>query len=206
MKPLQVGITGGIGAGKTIIARIFSLLGIPVYDADFNAKWLMSNDKMLIMEIINLFGEEAYYPDGSLNRELISNRAFHSKDLIKSLNSIVHPAVRNHYHEWVEKNTDSPYLLKEAAILFESKAHKELDKVITVSAPAEVRIERTLARDATRTREQVLAIMEKQMPEEEKILLADYVIFNDNSQLIIPQVLAIDSAIKAQKPSKNPSI
>lgn len=199
MKPLQVGITGGIGAGKTIIARTFSLLGIPVYDADSNAKWLMSHDKMLIKKIINLFGEEAYYPDGSLNREFISAKAFHSKNLIKSLNSIVHPAVRSHYHKWVENNTDSPYLLKEAAILFESNAHKELDKVITVSAPVEVRIERTLARDAKRTREQVLVIMEKQIPEEEKIVLADYVIYNDNSQLIIPQVLAIDGALKAWK-------
>lgn len=199
MKPLQVGITGGIGAGKTIITRIFSLLGIPVYDADSNAKWLMSNDKLLIKEIIALFGDKAYFSDGSLNREFISTKAFHSKDLIKSLNSVVHPAVRNHYRKWVEANRNSPYLLKEAAILFESNAHKELDKVITVSAPTEVRIERTLARDPKRSREQIVAIMEKQMTEEEKTLLADYVIYNDNSQLVIPQVLAVDSALKARK-------
>lgn len=196
MKPLQVGITGGIGAGKTIIARIFSLLGIPVYDADSSAKWLMTNDKSLIEEITHLFGKEAYFPDGSLNREFIATQAFLEKDHIKSLNSIVHPAVRKHYHKWVESNTESPYLLKEAAILFESNAHKELDKVITVSAPAEVRIERTLARDAKRSKEQVLAIMEKQMPEEEKILLADYVIYNDDTQLIIPQILAVDSDLR----------
>lgn len=196
MKPLQVGITGGIGAGKTIITRIFSLLGIPVYDADSNAKSLMTNDKMLINEITRLLGNKAYFPNGSLNREFIASRAFLDKDLIKTLNNIVHPAVRDHYHRWVESNTESPYLLKEAAILFESNAHKELDKVITVSAPVALRIERTMARDARRSREQVLAIMEKQMPEEEKILLADYVIYNDDSQLVIPQVLTVDSALR----------
>lgn len=198
MKPLQVGITGGIGAGKTIVTKIFSLLGIPIYDADSNAKWLMVNDKPLIEKIINHFGNEAYLSDGSLNKKYLSEKAFGAKNNIADLNAIVHPAVKNHYQNWVDSNSHAPYVLKEAAILFESSSHKQLDKVIMVSASKELRIQRTLARDQHRSKNDILAIIEKQMPEEDKIKLADFVIYNNDTQLIIPQVVEIDKLLRAK--------
>lgn len=193
---LEIGITGGIGAGKTIITKIFSLLNIPVYDADTHAKWLMVNDKNLIDQIIKTFGPESYGLDGSLNREHLSKVAFSSEKKTRSLNDIVHPAVGSHYNNWVTSHKMAPYVLKEAALLFESQSYKQLDSVVTVFAPEEVRIKRVLARDPHRSREQILNIIKSQMADEKKIEMADFVIYNDDRKLIIPQVIEIDKRLR----------
>ena len=196
MRALQVGITGGIGAGKSIISKIFSLLNIPVYDADSQAKWLMVNDKNLVERIVKLFGPDSYHPNGALNREYLARVAFSAEENTKKLNAIVHPAVRNHYNSWVLSQKAAPYILKEAALLFESQSYKQLDKVITVFAPEEVRIKRVSNRDAHRSSEQIAKIIESQMSDERKVELADFVIYNDDVQLVIPQVNAIDKKLR----------
>ena len=194
IKP-KVGITGGIGAGKSIISKIFKLLGIPVYDADLRAKWLMNHESGLKKEIINLFGAEAYTSEG-LNRTFIAKQTFNSQSKLEQLNALVHPAVGKDYVYW-EKEQKSPYTLKEAALLFEAGSFKDLDLIIVVSAPEELRIERVLKRDTHRTREDIKAIISKQWPQHEKEEKANFVIENDGSSLIIPQVLKIHEKILA---------
>lgn len=196
-KRLKIGITGGIGSGKTTVCRIFETLGIPVYYADDRAKALMVENKDLIKNIKNLFGEEAYLPDGALNRAFIANIAFHNPLKLNELNALVHPAVWKDGEDWHNTQTDAPYTLKEAALLFESGGNRFLDKIITVVAPIETRIERVILRgDGTMTRSDVEARIAKQLPDEEKIKQSDFVIWNDGTQLLMPQVLAIHRSIK----------
>ena len=164
--PLQIGITGGIGSGKSLVCKIFSCLGIPVYDADSHAKGLMTTDGILISQIKKEFGDLSYQRDGTLNRDYLSEVVFNDSRRLEVLNSLVHPRVGIHYGKWVEENRDRPYVLKEAALLLEAGSYRSLDKIIVVYAPLELRINRVLMRDKHRTPEQVKAIMEKQMPEE----------------------------------------
>jgi dephospho-CoA kinase len=185
---LRVGITGGMGSGKTTIARIFQVLGIPVYFADDEAKNLMNHDPALKQAIMAIFGHEAYNLDG-LNREFISSVAFSEPDKLKALNAVVHPAVMAHGKAWMLSQS-APYSLKEAALLFESGSNKQLDLIIGVWCPLELRIERVMNRDSS-SREQVLARMQKQMNEEEKMKLCDFVITNDERMALIPQVLSL---------------
>ncbi|MCH7397542.1 dephospho-CoA kinase [Belliella sp. DSM 107340] len=189
-KPFLIGITGGIGSGKTTVAKIFSILGIPIYFADDRAKWLMSNDPALKDQIQNSFGNNSYHEDGSLNREFIASNVFGNIENIKTINSLVHPAVKSDFEQWA-KSQESPYVLKEAALLFETGSYKELDRVITVSSPLRIRINRVLLRDPHRNEEQLNAIIDQQMAEEEKIQLSDYVIKNIDNKLLIPQALKI---------------
>lgn len=196
MTTLQIGITGGIGSGKSLIARIFSLLSIPIYDADTVAKMLMATDKELIASIKQSFGEAAYHKNGALNRPYLAQNVFNKSENVNLLNSMVHPRVGLHYKAWVKQHAPSPYIIKEAALLFESGSYKQLDKIIAVFAPEEVRITRTLKRDPQRSRDQVLAIIDKQMNEGEKMGKADFVVYNDDSQLVIPQVLALDKLFR----------
>jgi dephospho-CoA kinase len=185
---LRVGITGGMGSGKTTIARMFQVLGIPVYFADDEAKNLMNHDPALKQAIMAIFGHEAYNLNG-LNREFISSVAFSEPDKLKALNAIVHPAVMAHGKAWMLSQY-APYSLKEAALLFESGSNKQLDLIIGVWCPVELRIERVMNRDSS-SREQVLARMQKQMNEEEKMKLCDFVITNDERIALIPQVLSL---------------
>jgi len=187
--PLQIGITGGIGSGKSLVCKVFVCLGIPVYDADSHAKDVMTTDGILISQIKKEFGDLSYQRDGTLNRDYLSKVVFNDSRRLEILNSLVHPRVGVHYGQWVEKHKDHPYVLKEAALLLEAGSYRSLDKIIVVYAPLELRIHRVLKRDTQRTREQVEAIMKKQMPEEEKMQRADAVIRNDEQTLIIPQVL-----------------
>ncbi|MCH7413311.1 dephospho-CoA kinase [Belliella sp. R4-6] len=189
-KPFLIGITGGIGSGKTTVAKIFSILGIPIYYADDRAKWLMSKDTALKNQIQNAFGINSYNEDGSLNREFIASNVFGNKENTKTINSLVHPAVKSDFELWA-KSQESPYVLKEAALLFETGSYKDLDKIITVSSPLRVRVNRVLLRDPHRNEEQLNTIIDQQMPEEEKIHLSDYVIKNIDNKLLIPQVLKI---------------
>jgi dephospho-CoA kinase len=194
----KIGITGGIGSGKTTICRIFETLNIPVYYADDRAKALMVENKDLIKNIKNTFGEEAYLPHGALNRAYIADIAFHNPLKLNELNALVHPAVWQDGEDWHKAQTHAPYTLKEAALLFESGGNRFLDKIITVVAPVETRIERVILRGGgTLTRADVEARIAKQLPDEEKIKRADFVIWNDGSQLLMPQVLAIDRQLKS---------
>jgi dephospho-CoA kinase len=187
-KILQIGITGGIGSGKSLVSKIFSALGIPIYDADSHAKELMTTDGILISQIKKEFGDLSY-EDGSLNRAYLANHVFHDEQKLEKLNSLVHPRVALHYQNWFLKNSDKPYVLKEAALLFETGSYKLLDKIIVVTAPEELRIQRVIVRDPHRTVEQIKAIVGKQMPEHKKQELADYLVVNDETQLLIPQIL-----------------
>lgn len=191
VKPLQIGITGGIGAGKSLICRIFHCLGIPVYDADGHAKELMTTDVILISNIKKEFGELSYNTDGTLNRNYLSSAVFDDSEKLSKLNSLVHPQVGADYNRWVEKHRNYPYVMKEAALLFEAGSDKLLDKVIVIHAPEELRIQRVIARDPHRSRDQVRAIMSKQMPEAQKMEKADFIILNDEKELVVPQVLEL---------------
>lgn len=186
----DIGITGGIGAGKTLISSIFKNLGIPVYYADERAKFLMNHDKKLIHEIIETFGPQAFL-NGKLNRSYLANHVFDNKDKLELLNRMVHPAVGEDYRQWRKQYLDRPYTLKEAALLFETGSFHELDQTILVYAPLQLRIQRVILRDPLRTRTDIEKIVRNQMPEDEKKKLADHIIYNDDTQLVIPQVLKI---------------
>ena len=193
-KILKVGITGGIGSGKSTVCRIFETLGIPVYYADDRAKKLMTEDEQVTTAVKTLFGPEAYLPTGALNRELIGKIVFSDSAKLRQLNSIVHPAVHRDGIEWHEKQAGVPYTLKEAALIFESGSYAFLDRIITVFAPESLRLERVMARDQA-SAASIKARMDKQMPEEQKVSRSDFVIYNNESQLLIPQVLAIHRAL-----------
>lgn len=187
---LKVGITGGIGSGKTTICQIFESIDIPVYYADERAKWLMSNDLKLISGLKAHFGVDAYFPDGSLNRNHISNMVFKNSSKLSTLNALVHPAVAADAEIWFQKQKNAPYALKEAALLVESKSYLNLDRLIVVAAPLELRIQRVMNRDGV-DRQKVEARISHQMPEEDKLRYADFIINNDGIQLLVPQVIAI---------------
>jgi dephospho-CoA kinase len=196
MKKLKIGITGGIGSGKTTVCKIFETLGIPVYYSDERARALYLENDTLRAGAIALFGSKAYLENGEFNRKLVADEAFKNPEILKKLNALVHPAVFKDGNEWHDRQTDVPYTLKEAALLFESGGDKFLDKIITVYAPKELRIERVILRGGgIMTREDVEARIAKQMSDEEKKDRADYVIFNDGNHALIPQVLAIHHKI-----------
>jgi dephospho-CoA kinase len=188
--PFKVGITGGIGSGKSTVAKIFALLGVPVYYADDRAKWLMLHDQNLRINIKAAFGDEAYLEEGGLNREWLAAFVFSDANRVNTINALVHPAVKADFEAWAATQ-DYPYVLKEAALIYESGSYRELDKIINVSAPLVNRIHRVLVRDPHRTEAQVHSIIEKQLPDEEKNEKADFVIKNADNKLLIPQVLNI---------------
>ena len=191
MKKLKVGITGGIGSGKTTVCKIFETLGIPVYYADDRAKALMVEDEKLVSDIKNIFGEEAYLLNGELNRKYIADIAFHNPLKLKELNTAVHPAVLEDGNRWHAEQKDALYTLKEAALIFESDSYKHLDKIITVFAPQNVRLERVILRGGNLTKQDIEARMSKQLPEEEKMKRSNFIIYNDGEQELIPQVMKI---------------
>ena len=186
----KVGITGGIGTGKSIICRIFSVLGIPVYDADSRARWLMENHPDIRIALINWLGEEVY-AGGRLNRPFLASVAFKNAETTETLNRLTHPSVKEDFLNWVEQHKEAPYIVKEAALLYESGSYKDLDSMIVVSAPLEMRIERVLQRDPQRDRQQILDIIQRQWPDEKKLSLADYIIHNDEQSLVVEQVLSL---------------
>ena len=195
-KPLQIGITGGIGSGKSTVCRIFSTLGIAIYDADSRAKSLMTTDGILIEQIKKEFGVLSFRSDGNMDREYLARTVFQDKEKLERLNKLIHPRVAQDYERWVSEQKND-YILKEAALLFEAKSYQALDKVILVHAPSEIRIKRVLQRDPQRTRQQVEDIMRNQMQDEEKLKLADFSIVNDESRLVIPQVLELHEVFKS---------
>lgn len=193
---LKIGITGGIGSGKTTVAKVFEVLGIPIYYADDEAKRMMNEDESLKQQLLQLFGKKTYV-DGKLNRQYLSSMVFNSDEKLALLNSIVHPATIRDAERWMQQQK-TPYAIKEAALIFESGAQKQLDYVIGVYAPAPLRIQRAMKRNHA-TREEVKARMDKQIEEEIKMRLCDYVITNDEQELVIPQVIKIHKALMAMK-------
>ncbi len=185
---LRVGITGGIGSGKSTVSKIFEVLGIPVYYADDASKRLMNEDEGLKEKLQSIFGNQTYV-DGQLNRAYLSSVVFNNEEKLLLLNSIIHPATIKDAEEWMLRQT-TPYAIKEAALIFESGSQEYLDKVIGVYAPAAVRIHRVMQRDKV-TREEVLSRMNKQIDEAMKMRLCDYVITNDEQELLIPQVMKL---------------
>lgn len=187
MKTL-VGLTGGIGSGKTTIANFFKEFGIPVYIADTEAKALMNRSKVIKRKLIALFGENAYQ-EGKLNREYLSQKIFNDKDLLQKMNAIVHPKVASHFKRWVKKQ-DAPYVISEAAILFENSSYKKYDYIITVTAPEQVRLKRVMSRDNS-SEKKVKSVMDNQWKDAEKIKLSDFVIQNINLEEAKAQVQQI---------------
>lgn len=188
-QPLQIGITGGIGSGKSLVCRIFRVLGVPTYDADSRAKNLMTTDGILVDQIKKEFGSLSYDEMGRLNRTFLSGIVFSDQKKREKLNSLVHPRVATDYKKWQESHSGNRYVIKEAALMFESESYKLLNKIVLVSAPEEIRIARVLARDPQRTPKQVKEIILSQMKEGEKLKMADFVLHNDETKLLIPQVL-----------------
>ncbi len=187
---LKIGITGNIGSGKTTVSKIFELLGVPVFYADDAAKKVMINDEVLVKGIKSAFGEQAYFNDGTLNRKYIASIVFNDKEKLDTLNSLVHPATFRAFDAWVANITGAPYVLKEAALLFESDSYKMCDYTIMVQAPLEMRIDRVMKRDGL-TRGEIEKRNARQFSEEKKASLANYIIKNDDSELVIPQVLEL---------------
>jgi dephospho-CoA kinase len=185
---LRIGITGGIGSGKSTAARIFNVLGIPVFSSDDAAKRLMNEDEDLKKKITGSFGAESYV-NGELNRKYIAHVAFSDPKKIELLNSIVHPATIKYAISWMKKQ-DAPYVIKEAALIFESGSNQYLDYVIGVKCPLSLRIERTMERNNV-SEEEVKARMKLQMDEDKKMNLCDFIIVNDEKQMLIPQVLSL---------------
>ncbi|WP_242119282.1 dephospho-CoA kinase [Aestuariivivens sediminicola] len=187
-----VGLTGGIGSGKSTVANAFNALGIPVYIADEEAKRLMNKSQVIKRELIGLIGEGAYTKEG-LNRSFIANIIFKDKSLLNKINDIVHPEVAKHFKKWV-KAQNGPYVVKEAAILFENNGYKACDYVITVTAPKDVKMQRLLSRDKTSI-ERIEAIMQNQWHDEDRIPLSDFVIENTDLENTKKQVLNIHNKI-----------
>ncbi|MGX1641491.1 dephospho-CoA kinase [Sphingobacterium sp.] len=186
---LKIGITGGIGVGKSVVTKIFKVLGIPTYDADREAKDIMVKNDAVRQSLMQTFGKEVYFEDGSLNREWLGKRVFGDAEELKKLNAIVHPAVIKDGEDWAAAQT-SIYSVKEAALLFESGSYKALDFTILVVSPLELRIERVMQRDKV-DREEVLRRINKQMPEEEKEKLSDCIVYNDDEHSLIEQVMEL---------------
>jgi dephospho-CoA kinase len=185
---LKIGLTGGIGSGKSSVAKIFEILGVPVYYADDAAKRLMNESPFLKAEIIKHFGEESYV-EGKLNRTYLAKVVFSDVEKTKLINSIIHPVTIADAEEWMTKQL-APYAIKEAALIFEAKAEKNLDLIIGVQSPLPLRIKRVMQRDNL-TEEAVINRIQKQMNEEEKMNRCDFIIVNDEQTLLIPQVIKL---------------
>ena len=184
----KIGITGGIGSGKTYVASVFQSLGIPIFNADIQAKKIMTSSEKLIKLAKEEFGNDIY-KGSDLNKEKLASIVFSNSDKLQKLNSLVHPIVKEEFNNWCKKQT-SPYVIKEAAILFESNSHIGLDAVICVSAPLELRIERLLNRDDYSEKE-IKKRIENQISQEEKEKLSDYIILNDEKELLLPKIIKI---------------
>lgn len=188
----EIGITGGIGSGKSTVARIFASLGFKIYESDVRAKALTTEDAQVVSEIIKAFGPESYLPDGNLDRKRMAKIVFNDPAKLKILNKITHPAVGRDYANWLKSasnNYHKAFVLKEAAILFETGSYKKSDGIISVYCPKSIRIQRVMARDGI-SADQVRDRMRNQWPDAKKVLMADFVIYNDGIHHLAPQIQA----------------
>jgi dephospho-CoA kinase len=192
----KIGITGGIGSGKTTVCRIFESMGIPIYFADAEAKKIMVKNPSVKKQIKDLLGENSYHKNGKPNRLYISDKIFNDKDLLTSINEIIHPAVQIDCERWFEQLKSAQkyaYALKEAALLVETGNFKKLDALIVVTCPENIRIQRVIKRDKL-SHEKVESKLKNQLSEDQKIAVADYLINNDGSESLIPQVWKIHNS------------
>ncbi|MBO2008519.1 dephospho-CoA kinase [Hymenobacter negativus] len=196
---LRIGITGGIGSGKSIASRLFHALGTPIYDADTRARWVMENDPELRQQLAAAFGPNTYDENGRINRPMLAGTVFNTPALLAQLNGLVHPQVGLDFERWAaaQQQAGFRYVLKEAALLFEAGSYKQLDRIITVFAPLAVRATRVLRRDPHRSAADVKSIMAKQLSEEEKMQRADYILTNDDVHPLLPQVLTLHNTFSA---------
>ena len=190
----QVGITGGIGSGKTFICKIFEVLGINVYYADERARWLQNHDTALIQGIRDAFGDKAY-ENKQLNRQFLASQVYADPARLAILNKLVHPRVAEDYQQWLAQHQREAYTLKEAALLFETGSYQHLDKVINVNASEAVRTARVLQRDPRRSLEQIKAIMKQQYTNRQRSDLADYTIDNNGDALILPIIVQLHQSL-----------
>jgi len=186
---LIVGLTGGIGSGKTIIAEVFKHMGIPVFNADNQAKAITNTNKKVKEKIVQEFGADIYI-NNEIDRKVLAEIVFKNPEKLKILNSIIHPEVRNTFINWCEKNKSFPYVIEEAAILFESGAYREMDYTINVCADELIRIKRVVLRDGTSI-ESVKERMKNQLNDKERSKMADFNVINDGSVMVLPQILDI---------------
>ena len=190
---LRIGLTGGIGSGKSYISNIFRHLGVKVFDADEIAKRILDSNPGVRIKLSDLFGE-GIYTEGKFNRQEAAKRVFKDAELLRKMNAIVHPEVLTSFNSWAESYSSFPYVMKEAAIIFESGANKFLDAVINISAPEDMRIRRVMVRDSA-SRDEVIARMGHQWSEKERIDMADFVLVNDEKSMLIPQIIEIHNAL-----------
>ncbi len=183
-----IGITGGIGSGKSLVCKVFSVLGIPIYEADARAKYLISHDQLLKKSIIELLGEQAYLASGDYNRAWVASQVFGNPILLSKLNALVHPKVRQDATDWIQQNQQTSFVLYEAALMKAAGDGNTFDKVIVVNAPVDLRIQRIKVRDQ-RSEAEIRAIIERQISEEERKKIADFTIENDEKQPLLPQIL-----------------
>ena len=193
-KQVKIGITGGIGSGKSIVCRIFEVIGAPVYYADDRAKQLITESSVIRTQITDSFGESSFV-HGEYNRPYIASLVFSNPEKLALLNSILHPAVAKDFKDWILKNTYAPYIVKEAALIFDGPNSTGLDRVYVVTAPEKVRIERVRSRDQQRSIHQIEAIISHQMLEEEMIKLSTGLIDNSGVHMLIPQILSIHQSL-----------
>ncbi|MDR2911245.1 MAG: dephospho-CoA kinase [Bacteroidales bacterium] len=192
--PIKVGITGGIGSGKSTVCKVFKLLGIPVFEADIAAKQLQNVNQKIKKGLISLFGEDIYTYEGIVDRKKLAAIIFNDDLMLSKVNELIHPVVHEEFEKWLKKQ-NSIYIVHEAAILFESGFYKKMDFNIMVSASEEQRIERIIRRNGI-SREIIVQRIKKQWNEEKKQKLADFVIHNDNKNLIVPDIIKIDKNLK----------
>ena len=187
---LKIGITGGMGSGKSLVCSIFSLLNVPIYNADLRGRLILETNHDVEKKVQALLGKKAYPETGNPDRKYIASKVFNDKDLLAKLNAIIHPAVNEDFISWIEGYHDRPYILKEAAIMIEAGTYKNLHGIIVITAPEELRVSRVMARDGV-SREEVMARVEKQLSESERLKYADYIIYNDGSESLIRQIAKI---------------
>ncbi len=193
---IKVGITGGIGSGKSLICQVFSKLGVPVYSADDAARYLMVHDTEIRKNLISVFGEGIYTGE-KLNPSVLADLIFNNPGMLASVNNIVHPQVGRDFAQWCTTFAHAPFVIQESAILFESNSFRLFDYVILVTAPEEIRLQRVTDRPGM-SREKILRIMENQLPEEEKIVRSHFVLKNDGMTLVLPLILSVYSKISSQ--------
>ena len=201
----QIGVTGGIGSGKSTVCRVFATLGVPVYYADERAKWLTEHDPILKADITRVLGPQAYDRTrtggpagpsfGKYNRTWVASQVFADPLLLDRLNAVIHPRVIADTALWVSQHTDQPYVIKEAALMRAAGDGNSLDKVVVVVAPAALRIDRVRTRDPHRSLSDIQHIIDRQVSDEERLRMADYVLHNDESQLLLPQIVALHQEI-----------
>ena len=188
MKPKLIGITGGIGAGKSTVSTICKHLGFKVYNSDQRAKEIVSEDSIIKKKIISFFGNNIY-KNGVLDRKFLSHKIFNDKSSLQQINSIIHPAVKKDFNSWVINNSNEKILFKESALLFESGAYKELDKIILIVSDKNLRVSRVLNRDQKRSKKEIESIIDKQIDEVDAIKYADIVIDNNHKKMLLPSVI-----------------